>query len=53
MKITAILGMRLSAGFRKRKPLTQSRKATKRGIIKPVEVFNCAIITSLPFISKT
>jgi hypothetical protein len=41
---TAILGMRLSAPFRKREFLTQRLKATKRGLIKPVEVFNCAII---------
>jgi hypothetical protein len=42
--VTAILGMRLSVAFRKRKSLTRSRKDTKRGIIKPVEVFNCVII---------
>jgi hypothetical protein len=31
--------MRLLAGFRKRKSLTPSLKATKRRLIKPVEVF--------------
>jgi hypothetical protein len=34
--------MRLSAPFRKRDTLRL--KATKRRLIKPVEVFNCAII---------
>jgi hypothetical protein len=53
MLLSAILGMRLSVAFRKREFITPSTKATKRGLIKPVEVFNCAIITSLPFISKT
>jgi hypothetical protein len=36
--------MRLSVAFKTRKSLTRSTKATKRGLIKPVEVFNCAII---------
>jgi hypothetical protein len=36
--------MRLSVAFRKREFLTLSLKATKRGLIKPIEVFNCAII---------
>jgi hypothetical protein len=43
-KATAIIGMRLSVAFRKREFITPSLKATKRGLIKPVEVFNCAII---------
>jgi hypothetical protein len=41
---TAILGMRLSVAFKTRKSLSPSLKVTKRGLIKPVEVFNCAII---------
>jgi hypothetical protein len=36
--------MRLSVAFKTRKSLSRSLKATKRGLIKPVEVFNCAII---------
>jgi hypothetical protein len=43
-ELPAILGTRLSVAFRKRESLTLSHKATKRGLIKPVEVFNCAII---------
>jgi hypothetical protein len=36
--------MRLSVVFKKREFITRSLKASKRELIKPVEVFNCAII---------
>jgi hypothetical protein len=39
LAVPTILGMRLSAPFRKREFITPSLKATKRGLIKPVEVF--------------
>jgi hypothetical protein len=39
LAVPTILGMRLSAPFRKREFITPSLKATKRGLIKPAEVF--------------